>query len=183
MRLPGPLCVTTALPSDPGTRNVGHTISPVERHAHLVHGRSPSNQRQHKPEPPRSILEISAGNPFKKYPETLSVSPDLIKLLQDLQRDNKVGKDVIERAAIITRTGVLYPLSKERHIEILGGRVQNAWETSPRAVEVHKSKLASRNHFLTAVLKGQKEFLLGDEDELRKVDGVRLAKAGADQPR
>jgi len=80
MRLPGPLCVTTALPSDPGTRNVGYTISPVERHAHLVHGRSPSNQRQHKPEPPRSILEISAGNPFKTYPETLSVSPDLIKL-------------------------------------------------------------------------------------------------------
>jgi hypothetical protein len=36
---------------------------------------------------------------------------------------------------------------------------------------------------LTAVLKGQKEFLLGDEDELRKVGGVRLAKAGADQPR
>jgi predicted nucleotidyltransferase len=43
-----------------------------------------------------------------------------------------------------------------------------------------KSKLASRNHFLNAVLKGQKVFLLGDEDELRKVGGVRLAKAGTD---
>ena len=50
------------------------------------------------------------------------------------------------------------------------------------SVEEFKSKLASGNHFLTAVLKGQKEFLLGDEDELRKVGGVRLAKAGADQP-
>jgi predicted nucleotidyltransferase len=51
------------------------------------------------------------------------------------------------------------------------------------SVEEFKSKLASGNHFLTAVLKGQKEFLLGDEDELRKVGGVRLAKAGADQHR
>ena len=50
------------------------------------------------------------------------------------------------------------------------------------SVEEFKSKLASGNHFLTAVLKGQKEFLLGDEDELRKVGGVRLAKAGANQP-
>ena len=46
-----------------------------------------------------------------------------------------------------------------------------------------KSKLAAGNHFLTSVLKGQKVFLLGDEDELRKVGGVRLAKAGTDQPR
>jgi predicted nucleotidyltransferase len=51
------------------------------------------------------------------------------------------------------------------------------------SLEEFTSKLASGNHFLIAVLKGQKEFLLGDEDELRKVGGVRLAKAGANQPR
>src|SRR6201987_167637 len=51
------------------------------------------------------------------------------------------------------------------------------------SVAEFKSKLASRNHFLTAVLKGQKVFLLGDEDELSKVGGLRLAKAGADQSR
>ena len=51
------------------------------------------------------------------------------------------------------------------------------------SVAEFKSKLASGNHFLTAVLKGQKVFLLGDEDELRKVGGIRLAKAGADQSR
>src|SRR6266699_366759 len=51
------------------------------------------------------------------------------------------------------------------------------------SVEEFKSKLASGNHFLTAVLKGQKIFLRGDEDELRKVGGVRLATARADQPR
>ena len=43
-----------------------------------------------------------------------------------------------------------------------------------------KAKLAEGNHFLTSVLKGQKVFLLGDEDELKKVGGVRLAKARTD---
>lgn len=43
------------------------------------------------------------------------------------------------------------------------------------SVAEFKSKLASGNHFLNAVLKGQKVFLLGDEDELRKMGGVRLA--------
>src|SRR6201987_4283644 len=44
------------------------------------------------------------------------------------------------------------------------------------SVAEFRSKLASESHFLTAVLKGQKVFLLGDEDELRKVGRVRLAK-------
>jgi predicted nucleotidyltransferase len=46
-----------------------------------------------------------------------------------------------------------------------------------------KSKLAAGNHFLSSVLKGRKVFLLGDEDELRKVGRVRLAKAGSHQSR
>ena len=49
------------------------------------------------------------------------------------------------------------------------------------SVAEFKLKLASENHFLSAVLKGQKAFLLGDEDELRKVGGVRLAKARTNQ--
>jgi predicted nucleotidyltransferase len=44
-----------------------------------------------------------------------------------------------------------------------------------------KSKIAGRNHFLNAVVKGQKVFLVGDDDELGKVGGVRLAKAGTDK--
>jgi uncharacterized protein len=51
------------------------------------------------------------------------------------------------------------------------------------SVAEFRSKLVSENHFLTDVLKGEKVFLLGDEDELRKVGRVRLAKAGADQHR
>src|SRR5437588_10867732 len=50
------------------------------------------------------------------------------------------------------------------------------------SVAEFKSKIAGGNHFLNAVVKGQKVFLVGDDDELRKVGGVRLAKAGADQP-
>jgi predicted nucleotidyltransferase len=49
------------------------------------------------------------------------------------------------------------------------------------SVAEFKSKLTTGNHFLTAVLKGHKVFLLGDEDELRKMGGVRMAKARTDQ--
>ena len=51
------------------------------------------------------------------------------------------------------------------------------------SVAEFKSKLATGNHFVTAVLKGRKVFLLGDEDELRKVGRVRLAKTGSLQSR
>ena len=51
------------------------------------------------------------------------------------------------------------------------------------SVSEFKSKLATGNHFVTAVLKGRKVFLLGDEDELRKVGRVRLAKTGSLQSR
>jgi uncharacterized protein len=51
------------------------------------------------------------------------------------------------------------------------------------SVAEFSSKVANGNHFLHAVLKGEKVFLLGDEDELRKVGRVRLAKAGSYQSR
>lgn len=38
-----------------------------------------------------------------------------------------------------------------------------------------KSKLVHGNHFLNSVVRGEKVFLIGDEDELREVGGVRLA--------
>jgi len=44
-----------------------------------------------------------------------------------------------------------------------------------------KSKLAGGNHFVNAVVKGKKVFLVGNEDELRKMGGVRMAKAGTHQ--
>jgi predicted nucleotidyltransferase len=46
-----------------------------------------------------------------------------------------------------------------------------------------KSKLASGNHFLNSVARGEKVFLIGDEDELREVGGIRLAESRADKSR
>jgi len=46
-----------------------------------------------------------------------------------------------------------------------------------------KKKLAGGNHFLNSVVRGEKVFLFGDEDELRKVGGIRLAQSRTDQPR
>ena len=44
-------------------------------------------------------------------------------------------------------------------------------------------KLAGGNHFLNAVLQGKLVFLFGDEDELGKVGGVRVAETRAHQSR
>lgn len=46
-----------------------------------------------------------------------------------------------------------------------------------------RSKLASGNHFVNALVKGEKVFLFGNEDELRKVGGIRVATTGTHQPR
>jgi uncharacterized protein len=46
-----------------------------------------------------------------------------------------------------------------------------------------KSKIKSGNHFLNSVTRGEKIFLIGDEDELGKVGGIRLAEAGAHKSR
>lgn len=42
-------------------------------------------------------------------------------------------------------------------------------------------KLTSGNHFLNSVLRGEKVFLIGDEDELGEVGGIRLAASRTDQ--
>ena len=44
-----------------------------------------------------------------------------------------------------------------------------------------KTKLKSGNHFLNSVVQGEKIFLIGDEGELRKVGGIRLAEARTKQ--
>lgn len=51
------------------------------------------------------------------------------------------------------------------------------------SVREFKEKLQAENHFLSAVLNGKKVFLIGNEDELRKMGGVRMAKAGIQQPK
>jgi len=54
---------------------------------------------------------------------------------------------------------------------------------NPTVYSIHefKKKLEEGNHFLNAVLAGKKVFLIGNEDELREMAGVRMVKAGAQQ--
>ena len=54
---------------------------------------------------------------------------------------------------------------------------------NPTIYSIHEfeRKLEEGNHFLNAVLDGKKVFLIGNEDELREVAGVRMVKAGAQQ--
>ena len=54
---------------------------------------------------------------------------------------------------------------------------------NPTVYSIHefKRKLEDGNHFLNAVLDGKKVFLIGNEDELREMAGVRMVKAGAQQ--
>jgi len=49
------------------------------------------------------------------------------------------------------------------------------------SIAEYRAKLASGNHFLRSVIRGKKVFLFGDEDELRKVGGTRLAEARTNQ--
>lgn len=64
-------------------------------------------------------------------------------------------------------------LSHLSGIETTLGRAINPTVYS---VSEFRSKVASGNHFLNAVLKGEKVFLLGDESELRKLGRVRMVK-------
>ena len=44
-----------------------------------------------------------------------------------------------------------------------------------------KTKLGSGNHFLNSVVRGEKAFLIGDQDELGKVGGIQLAQSRTNQ--
>lgn len=54
---------------------------------------------------------------------------------------------------------------------------------NPTAYSIHefKRKLEDGNHFLNAVIDSKKVFLIGNENELREMAGVRMVKAGAQQ--
>jgi uncharacterized protein len=62
-------------------------------------------------------------------------------------------------------------------VESLVGRAVNPTVYSVREF---KKKIAEGNHFLTAVLRGEKLFLIGDEDELTKMGRVRVAESRID---
>ncbi|PYU80722.1 MAG: hypothetical protein DMG50_18885 [Acidobacteria bacterium] len=49
------------------------------------------------------------------------------------------------------------------------------------SVAEFKTKLGSGNHFLNSVVRGEKVFLIGDQDELGKVSGIQLAQSRTNQ--
>lgn len=73
--------------------------------------------------------------------------------------------------------------------DVLAG-VSDAEATLGRAVNPtiysmyeFKEKMVDGNHFLNAVVRGDKVFLIGNEDELNKMAGVRMAQVGTKQRR
>lgn len=69
-------------------------------------------------------------------------------------------------------------------LEILSGaeaKLGRAVNPAVYSVREFKGKLEAGNHFLNAVAGGEKVFLIGSEDELRQMAGVRVAKAGTKQ--
>jgi len=87
------------------------------------------------------------------------------------RREEKAGSDVdLMIVGKVSLDEVLEQLSNEK--ASLGRSVNPTVYSVPE----YKSKVASENHFLNAVIRGRKVFLFGDEDELGEMGGVRLAK-------
>jgi len=116
---------------------------------------------------------------FRSALQPLSKRIDVAFVYGSVAREQETAQSDVD-LMVVGKATLDVLLSRLSTIEKSIGRPVNPTVYS---VAEFKSKLASGNHFLTAVLKGQKVFLLGDEHELRKVGGVRLAKAGTDQPR
>ncbi|HEV2990091.1 MAG TPA: nucleotidyltransferase domain-containing protein [Candidatus Angelobacter sp.] len=71
-------------------------------------------------------------------------------------------------------------LSDLTKVEVALGRPVNPTVYSAKEF---KQKIASGNHFVNAVMKGKRVFLMGSENELRKVGGIRMAKTRSQQPK
>lgn len=94
-------------------------------------------------------------------------------------RQEETGESDMD-AMIIGTVKLDEVLSRLSDAETALGRAVNPTVYS---VPEFKRKLQAGNHFLKAVLNGKKVFLIGNEDELGKMGGVRMAKAGTQQPK
>ena len=61
--------------------------------------------------------------------------------------------------------------------------VRRAVNPTVYAVSEFEAKLAKGNHFLNSVVSGDKIFLIGNDDELRKLGGIGMAETRANQSR
>lgn len=81
---------------------------------------------------------------------------------------------------------VIGKITLEAVIENVGkveSSLRRAVNPTVYSVPEFKTKLQSGNHFLKSVMKGDKVFLIGEEDELRKMGGIRMAESRTDQSR
>lgn len=81
--------------------------------------------------------------------------------------ESDVDLMIVGRASLEDVLGTLTSVEKS------AGRVVNPTVYS---ISEFKTKLSSGNHFLNSVMRDEKIFLIGDEHELRKVGGVRVAE-------
>ena len=116
-----------------------------------------------------------------------AISPDVIpspgyrNSLGMTEEQIKQYADSVVGNIPLGRTGTLDEVAKV--VSFLASDENSYVNPTVYSVAEFKLKLASGNHFLNAVLKGKKAFVLGDEDDLRKVGRVRLAKTGSYQSR
>jgi predicted nucleotidyltransferase len=94
------------------------------------------------------------------------------------RQEEKAGSDI--DLLIVGKATLENVLTRLSGVESSLGRAINPTVYS---VTEFKTKLAEGNHFLNAVVRGEKIFLIGGEDELRKVGGIRMAQSRTDQPR
>ena len=92
------------------------------------------------------------------------------------RREEKAESDI--DLMIVGRVTLDEVLAQLADVERRLGRQVNPTIYSPNEF---RSRVRSGNHFLNAVVRGEKAFLLGGDDELRKVGGIRLTEEATDK--
>jgi predicted nucleotidyltransferase/predicted transcriptional regulator with HTH domain len=127
----------------------------------------------------RALVNMTVGmfNTLRSALEPLSKRIRVAFVYGSIARqEEKAGSDIdLMIIGNIELDDILVRLVK---VETDLGRAVN-----PTVYSIHefKRKLEDGNHFLNSVIGGKKVFLIGNEDELREMVGVRMVKAGAQQ--
>src|SRR5579859_4277276 len=127
----------------------------------------------------RALVNMTVGlfNTLRSALEPLSNRVSVAFVYGSIARQEERSGSDIDLMIIgdIELDDILVPLAKA---ETALGRTVN-----PTVYSIHefKRKLEDGNHFLNNVIDGKKVFLIGNEDELREMAGVRMVTAGAQQ--
>ena len=127
----------------------------------------------------RALVNMTVGmfNTLRSALEPLSNRVSVAFVYGSIARqEERAGSDI--DLMIIGNIELDDILVRLAEAETVLGRTVN-----PTVYSIHefKRKLEDGNHFLNAVIDGKKVFLIGNEDELREMAGVRMVKAGAQQ--